>query len=269
MSASLATADAGAEPGSAAAYPGAQSVSRALTLLKCFSDARPEWSLADLAQQTRLNKATVHRLLAALENERFIMRSARTGGYRLGAALIELGGCAMRSNDLRGVSRRALEALAQETGESTTLEVLSGGEVVILDEVSSRYLLGMSQDVGARLPAHATATGKMLLAHLGADELAAALDGPLERLAPRTVTAKAALRAQLGAIRTAGVAITEDELETGFVAVAAPIVDHEGIVAAAVGVGGPGSRLCGETLAFAVQRTREAAAQISRELGAR
>jgi len=137
------------------AYPGAQSVSRALMLLKCFSDAQPEWNLGDLAQYTGLNKATVHRLLAALESEGFIVRSARTGGYRLGPTLIVLGGCAMRSNDLRTVSRRMLEALAQQTGESTTLEVLAGSEVVILDEVSSRHLLGMSQDVGARLPAHA------------------------------------------------------------------------------------------------------------------
>ena len=251
------------------AYPGAQSVSRALALLQCFSDARPEWSLADLAQHAALNKATVHRLMAALESDGFIVRSPRTGGYRLGPTLIVLGGCAMRSNDLRSVSRRALEALAEETGESTTLEVLAGGEVVILDEVSSRHLLGMSQDVGARLPAHATATGKVLLAYLGAEELDAALDGPLERRAARTITSKAALRAQLVPMRRAGVAITEDELETGFVAVAAPILDHEGVAVAAVSVGGPGNRLTGAALAFAVERTHAAAAHISRELGAR
>ncbi len=248
--------------------PARQSVSRAITVLKCFSDARPEWSLGDLAKYVDLNKATVHRLLAALESERFIVRSTRTGGYRLGPALIELGGCAMRSNDLRTVSRHVLEALAEATGESTTLEVLSGREVVILDEVSSRHLLGMSQDVGSRLPAHATATGKLLLAQLDADELSLALQGALARLAPRTITSKAELRAQLGPIRLAGIAITEDELETGFVAVAAPIVDNAGVVVAAVSVGGPGNRLCGTTLAVAVQRTREAAASISRELGA-
>ncbi len=251
------------------AYPGAQSVSRALMLLKCFSDAQPEWNLGDLAQYTGLNKATVHRLLAALESEGFIVRSARTGGYRLGPTLIVLGGCAMRSNDLRTVSRRMLEALAQQTGESTTLEVLAGSEVVILDEVSSRHLLGMSQDVGARLPAHATATGKLLLAHLEPEALALALAAPLQRLAPRTVVSRVALREQLGPLRAAGVAITEDELEAGFVAVAAPVVDHAGDVVAAVSIGGPGSRLVGEALTHAVACTQAAAARISRELGAR
>ncbi len=267
VAAAAAVAPLSAEAGGA--YPGAQSVSRALALLQCFSDATPEWSLGDLALHVGLNKATVHRLLAALESEGFIVRSMRTGGYRLGPTLIVLGGCAMRSNDLRTVSRRALETLAAETGESTTLEVLSGSEVVILDEVSSRHLLGMSQDVGARLPAHATATGKLLLAHLDDDLLTAALDRPLARLAPCTVTSKSALRGQLGPIRTAGLAVTADELETGFVAVAAPVVDHAGVVVAAVSVGGPGNRLTGATLAYAVERTQAAAARISHELGAR
>jgi DNA-binding IclR family transcriptional regulator len=89
------------------------------------------------------------------------------------------------------------------------------------------------------------------------------------RLAARTVTSPAALRAQLGSIRREGLAVTEDELETGFVAVAAPVFDHQGAVVAAVSVGGPGNRLREKTLTYAIERTLAAARRISHELGAR
>ena len=153
------------------AYPGTQAVARAIALLKAFSDTQPEWGLRELAQATGLNKTTAFRLLAALEAERLVMRNPLSGGYRLGVDLIALGGCAMRSNPLRAVSRPVLEDLAQECDESASLEVLIDQLVLIVDEVSSRHPMGMSQDVGSRLPPHATATGKLLLAHRPAADL--------------------------------------------------------------------------------------------------
>lgn len=250
-------------------YPGAQSVSRAIALLKVFSDAQPEWTLGELAQNVSLNKATVHRLLAALESEGLIVRSARTGGYRLGPELIVLGGCAMRSNDLRTVGRPVLEVLAAETGETTTLEVLVGPQVVILDEVSSRYLLGMSQDVGARLPFHATATGKLLLAFQDEATQRHLLSAPLPRLTPNTITLPTALAEQLRQIRTRGVAITNGELEAGFVAVAAPVYDSANCVSAAVSVGGPELRLSGAELERTVELVSQTGQTISRRMGYR
>ncbi len=129
-------------------YPGTQAVARAIALLKTFSDAQPEWGLRELAQATGLNKTTAFRLLAALEAEGLIMRNPLSGGYRLGVELVAMGGCAMRSNPLRAVSRPVLESLAQECDEAATLEVLIGAHVLIVDEVSSRHPMGMSQDVG-------------------------------------------------------------------------------------------------------------------------
>lgn len=250
-------------------YPGAQSVSRAIALLKAFRDAQPEWSLGDLAAHVGLNKATAHRLLAALEAEQMIVRNGRTGGYRLGPELIALGGSAMRSNDLRTVSRPLLEELAAETGETITLEVLSGAEVVIVDEVSSRHLLGLSQDVGARLPAHATSTGKLLVALQGAAAEAALLADPLPALAARTVTTPEGLRRDFAHIRAQGYAKTHGELEEGFAAVAAPIFDAAGAVVAAVSLGGPDSRLRAATLDRAIELTTRTARTISARLGYR
>lgn len=250
-------------------YPGAQSVSRAIALLKSFSDVQPEWSLGELSQHVGLNKTTVHRLLAALEADGFIVRNPRTGDYRLGPEMLVLGGVAIRSNDLRTISRAELVALADATGETSTLEVLSGAHVIILDEVSTRHYVGMAQDVGALLPAHATSTGKLLLAFAAEGALAALRGAQLKKLADCTTTSIVELERQLAEIRRAGHAQTEDELENGFTAVAAPVRDFAGAVVAAVSIGGPTSRLNGAALDRALGLTCHAAATISGQLGFR
>jgi len=182
-------------------YPGTQAVARAIALLKAFSDAQPEWALTDLAQATRLNKTTAFRLLAALEAEGLVMRNPLSSGYRLGVELVALGGCAMRANPLRAVSRPLLESLAQECDESATLEVLIGQQVLIVDEVSSRHPMGMSQDVGSRLPVHATATGKLLLAYAAAVSLESILRLPLAKLTDQTIVDLDRLRTHCEQIR--------------------------------------------------------------------
>jgi DNA-binding IclR family transcriptional regulator len=248
-------------------YPGTQAVARAIGLLKVFSDAQPEWGLSELAQVTKLNKTTAFRLLAALEAEGLVMRNPLSGGYRLGVELVALGGCAMRSNPLRAMSRPVLESLAQECDESATLEVLAGSHVLIVDEVSNRHPMGMSQDVGSRLPAHATATGKVLLAHLDAEVLTAALRQPLAQLTEATIVDPTRLRNQLAQIRRQGYAITNGELEPGFVAVAAPIYDRERQATAAISIGGASLRLPPERLLAVATLVQMAARQIARQLG--
>jgi DNA-binding IclR family transcriptional regulator len=248
-------------------YPGTQAVARALALLKMFSDSQPEWGLRELALATGLNKTTVFRLLAALEAEGLIMRNPLSGGYRLGVELIALGGCAVRSHPVRVVSRPVLEALAQESDETASLEVLVGVQVLIIDEVSSRHPMGMSQDVGGRLPAYATATGKLLLAALPPDESNALLDLPLAKLTDQTLSEPDGLRSEFQTIRQQGYALAVGELEPGFVAVAAPVYDRDRVMVAAISVGGAAARLTSERLSAATTLVQVAARQISRQLG--
>jgi DNA-binding IclR family transcriptional regulator len=247
-------------------YPGTQAVARAIGLLKAFSDQQPEWSLGDLSTATGLNKTTTFRLLAALEAEGLIMRNPVSSGYRLGVELVALGGCAMRSNPLRAVSRPVLESLAQECGESATLEVLAGSNVLIVDEVSNRHPMGMSQDVGGRLPAHATATGKLLLAFSGKDPLEH-LRLPLVQLTEQTIGSVADLNAELELTRQQGYATAAGELEPGFTAIAAPIYDRDRGVVAAISVGGSSLRLTAERMPTVTAVVQMAARQISRQLG--
>lgn len=248
-------------------YPGTQAVARAIALLKAFSDAQPEWALSELAQATGLNKTTAFRLLAALEAEHLVMRNPLSGGYRLGVECIAIGGAATRANPLRTMSRPVLVTLAEQSGEAATLEVLIENYVLVIDEVASSNPLGMTQDVGARLPFHATATGKVLLAARPAAEIEARLAEALPRLTDQTITDPGLLQIELARVRQEGVAIASGELEPGFTAVAAPVVDRERQVVAAISVGGPGVRLTAERLPGLAAMVQMSARQISRQLG--
>src|SRR5262245_17383988 len=99
-------------------YKGTQAVMRAITLLKVFTETHPVWSLAELTKYSGLNKTTAFRLLSALESEGLIMRNSDTETYTLGPEIIVLGGRALRSNNLRSLSRDELKALADKTGET-------------------------------------------------------------------------------------------------------------------------------------------------------
>ena len=246
-------------------YPGAQAVARAITVLKAFSDTQPQMTLADITHATRLNRATAYRLLAALEKEGLVMRDRQSEAYRLGPEAITLGARALRANDLRSVSRPELEALAQAAGETATLEVLADGEVLILDEVHGHHLVGSAPSIGTRWPAHATSTGKVLLAHVPE----AALPRSLPQLTEKTITKPGTLRRELAYIRKQGYATNVAELEAGYNAVSAPVRDHEGKVIAAISVGGPDTRLAPDRLEEIAEMVQDAAGRISQRLGYR
>lgn len=248
-------------------YAGTQSVRRAIGLLKVFSPERPEWGLSEIARASRLNKTTAYRLLTALEAEGMVARSALSEAWRLGNEAIALGALALRSNDLLTAARPELESLSRETGETASLEVLVGDEVVILDGVEGPSLVGASSEVGTRWPAHATSTGKVLLA-AGLRPAGSRRPRPLRKLTPRTITDPARLERELDRVRKRGWATAAEELEVGYVAVGAPILDHAGRPLAAISVGGPAGRLSGRRIPALARRVVESARRISVRLGA-
>lgn len=249
------------------AYPGTQAVQRAVALLKVFDEAHPALGLTALAQNARLNKATTYRLLTALESEGLIVKSANGETYRLGPEAIALGMRALRSSDLRAVARPALEKLANETGETATLEVLAESDVLILDEVFGAHLVGATHWIGTRWHAYATSTGKAMLAFLSPQEQRRVVPPRLTALTKQTLTTRAALENELTRIRAQGYAIANRELEADYIAIGAPVFNHEGRVIAAISVGGPHTRLTREGVARFIPLVKKTAAQISENLG--
>lgn len=238
-----------------------------MAMLQAFDDAHREWGVTELARRLALSKSTAHRLLAALVDTGMVVQDPASELYRLGPEAISLGARALRSSDLRQAGRRALDELARTTGETASLEVLLEDEILILDEVPGSHLVGSVVEVGTRWPAHATSTGKLLLAHRESPLAAASGDGTLEAYTPQTITRRRDLERELEEIRGQGFATAREELEPGYSAIAAPLRDHLGRVVAALSIGGPTSRLGTRRLGELGAVLLRTADQVSMELG--
>jgi DNA-binding IclR family transcriptional regulator len=248
------------------AASGTRAVERALAVLHAVGETRAAPGLAELSLQLGLHKTTVFRLLGALERAGFVLRDEVRQSYELGPTLVQLGAQARRSVGLSDAARPELDALARETGETATLEVLVGREVLILEEVHGHFLIGSRPEVGTRWPAHVTSTGKVLLAAQPRSRRAL---GRLSRHGPASITSRAALDRALSAARAQGFAIAHEELESGFVAIAAPVRGASGDVVAAISIGGPTSRITTTRLRHFTSLVRDAAGRISAQLGER
>jgi DNA-binding IclR family transcriptional regulator len=236
-------------------------------LLKAFAPGRESLRLFELAREVGLNKTTTYRLMTALESEGLVERGPGGEAYRLGPELLALGARTFGASDLREAARPELVALAGATRETASLEVLVGRDVLVLDEVMGGHLVGAMPSIGTRWPAHATSTGRALLAHLASEEREVFLRGPLAALTARTMTDPAVLRRELLRVAEQGHSVSVEELEMGFIGVAAPVRGPEGTALAALCVGGPRARLGPERVREVARRLRAAAGRVSARLG--
>lgn len=264
-----------------------QSVDRAVSVLEILA-RRGVAGVTELAQELGVHKSTASRLVAVLERRGLVEQLADRGKYRLGFGLLRLAGALDVQRDLVDESRRACRSLAAEVGETVNVAILSGGRVVNISQVRGPAAVSVHNWVGQATPAHATSSGKVLLAFLPPDPAApdpaapdpaapgatapdraaaAAPGGLLEPYTEHTVRDPAALAAQLADVRARGWATTVEEYELGLNAVAAPVRDHEGSVVAAVSVSGPSYRLSPEALERVAPRVVQAAQELSRRLG--
>jgi DNA-binding IclR family transcriptional regulator len=243
------------------------SVRNAARLLKAFSIHERELGVTELAARLGIGKSTTHRLLATLAGEGLIEQDTATGRYRLGPAVHELGGAVSAGATLHAAVLPPMNDLRERTGEAVLIGVLDGHQVAYVDRLDTPHTLRMFVDVGRRSDAHATGTGKCLLAFLPPDQLDRLLDGwDLAQHTPHTITHHTALRHDLRKVRRLGYAVNQHESEMGVLSVAAPIRDSGGRVVAAISVAGPAQRM-EPTLAQIIRAVTEAGAAASRRLG--
>ena len=250
-------------------YPGTQAIQRVISLLQIFSDAQPEWCLADIVQETKFNRTTLYRLLSVLEDAGLVAYNPSQDTYRLGSEMIVLGARALRANPLREATRPELVTLARKTGEMASLEVLEGNKTLILDEIKGQNQRRLSTSIGNLWPAHTTSTGKVLLAHLSKEERREILPEPLPRLTPQTITDMTRLHTRLNQVRQQGYATAINELELGLTEVATPLYNYEGQAVAAVSISGPTIRLPEQKIPGVVKLLKDTAMSISMQLGYR
>jgi DNA-binding IclR family transcriptional regulator len=242
-------------------------VERVLSLLRAFTEDRPSWSLTELSAEVGLSKATAHRMLSVLEREGFVARQAGSADFQLGPEMIVLGALALRAVDIRMAARPELQFLAETTGEDASLESLVGTDVLILDEERGQGLLGLGTEVGTLWPAHATATGKVLIA--GAEIEMTEPEGGLHAHTAHTITSWEKWTETLSEVRKKGYATNVEELVYGYVSVAAPIRDREGRTTASLSVGGSAHRVTVDRVPELAKAVKAAAGRVSERLGYR
>jgi IclR family acetate operon transcriptional repressor len=241
-----------------------RSVARALALLDAIGESEGGLGVNELARRIGVNASTASRLLVTLEQAGFVERTPG-GPYRLGLKLVALSDRVLGQLDVRDRARTWLTWLVDETGETATLSVPGGGEAITVDFVPSAASVVSMARLGRPSVAHATAAGKVMLAFGPA--AGSAPPGELVAYTDRTITDPAALAAQLGEVRGAGVAEAVGEREPDLNALAAPVLGRGGELLAILGLQGPAARLpAGKRRALRDPLLR-AARELSRSLG--
>jgi DNA-binding IclR family transcriptional regulator len=235
--------------------------------LKAFSSEKAELGVTELSHQLNLHKSTVSRLLASLQHEGFVEENPVTRKYRLGMALVTLGGLVVQRLDITQNALPYMRELADVTQETVNLAVRDWDEAVNIAEVPSPQPVRYTGWVGRRVPLHCTSTGKILLAYLPSAERDALITRELAKCTPNTMTESDELRQELARVRKRGYAVCREEYDVGLNGVAAPIQDHTQGVVAVVNVAGPAFRLSPDRFATVAAHVLRTAAELSRQLG--
>ncbi|WP_225728239.1 MULTISPECIES: IclR family transcriptional regulator [unclassified Nocardia] len=243
-----------------------QSVDRALLVMEIIAKLG-QAGVTEIAAELGVHKSTVSRLVAVLESRGYVEQLSERGKYRLGFSIVRLAGSTSAQADLVGQSQGACNALAAESGETTNIAVLDGDRIINIVEAIGPGSIALRSWVGQSCPAHATSSGKVLLAALEPAALRKLVGTKLAGYTANTVTKVTDLTAELAGVRQQGWAGVREELEIGLNAVAVPVYDSSGSVVAALSVSGPSYRLGPEKFARTAELARASAAGISRRLG--
>ena len=212
--------------------------SRLFAVLGCFDLARQVLSLTEIADATGLPLSTARRLIVELVRWGALERLA-DGRYRIGTRLWCVGILAAVQRELGDVAAPFLQELSASTGTSAQLVVLDGFDALCVGEVAGPDAVPPRTVVGGRLPLHATAVGKVLLAHSSPALLAGVVSRGLERRTPRTIVEPGRLAASIREVRSTGVGRSQEEMTLGAASVAAAVDTSAGAPRAALGRGPP------------------------------
>ena len=242
------------------------SLERALAILEFVAHKSGGLTNAEISEHFKIPTSSSSYILRRLEREGYLRRAPENGRYEMGLKIVALSHGALRDMGLRRTAEPILHRLSAQTRVSALIGVLERGRVMIVDKVEKPDLARIDIDIGVRYPAHSTALGKVLLAHLPQDQLMGFYDHPgLAKISPKTIDSKDRLLAELECVRKQGYATSDGELFLGIRAVAAPIFDESGQVAAAVSITGVSVYVEDENN---INTVKLAAREISRRFGA-
>ena len=229
---------------SAHAPRGVESVSRAFDLLEALADN--ELGLVELGRATGLRPSTTHRMLATLMQRGYVRRIAGSNRYTLGYRALRLaGGIERDTSELKHATQPFMLRAHRVADADASLFVLSNMDAVLVAHISTARSAARVRKAGERVPAHATAVGKALLAFRPQAELTTILAGAtLERFTPLTIVRPDHLLRELRQTREQGYAVMREEYIPRMSAVAAPVFDHSGYAVAALAVSATTGAIC-------------------------
>ena len=211
-----------------------QSIERGVEVLRAFDGRDSALSIVEIAKKVALSRPVVRRILLTYAHLGYAEQA--NGLWNLTPRILELSVGYFGASSLPEVSYPYMSEVVERTGETCSVGTLDRREVLHVARLEDRRPLPHSVRVGTRLPAHATATGKVLLAHLSAESLEEFLSSsPFDSHTPHTITTAAAMRDRLETIRQQGYDISQEELNPGMIAAAVAII-HDGVAIGGISV---------------------------------
>jgi IclR family acetate operon transcriptional repressor len=245
-----------------------QSLQRGLGILEFVARNGSGVTTAQVSREIGLHTSTTFHLLRTLTILGYLVQDEATKRYRLGSKVFGLAAFAYTEIQLLQISASPLTEMATQTGDTSHLAIFDRGEVIMINRVEGSSPVGLSERVGISRPAHCSAIGKVLLAHLTEAELKAYLERHgLKRFTPRTITTPSLLRQELARVRKQGYAFDDEELARGIRCLAAPVRNFAGQVVAAVGISAPVWRLRLDRVAQLTQLVKAIGQRLSQRLG--
>ena len=245
-----------------------QSVDRAVSLLEAIAEAGGECTLTQLSHRTRLNISTCHHLLSTLVARGYVAKVPVRRSYALGARILYLSNACLRQVDLPARAAPFIEKINERTGETVHLAVLQGDAMMKVAKRESRHPVRVDTGtLGKTDAAHATATGKAMLAWLPEDDMRRILSHGLTRFTPKTICEWPSLIEALRHVRRNGYAVDDEEYQPGVICIGAAIRDHNGAVVGAISASTPTMRANDEHLSLVREQVCAAVRALSAELG--
>jgi IclR family pca regulon transcriptional regulator len=243
-----------------------QSIERGFAVLLAFDAELPHPTLAELSARTGLSRPAVRRILITLQRLGYVAPSGPR--WSLTPRVLTIGQHYAATHGLVEIVQPHLLRVTERTGESASLAMLDGIDVIYVARVHVRRVMSLNVDIGTRLPAHATSMGRVLAAYADASVVDRIIsEGGLPALTSHTITDPIAFRDALHEVRRAGFAIVDSELEDGFLSAAVPVRDGKGEVVAALAYSTSSSRRSPASVAAEVIPVLlESADEIGREV---
>jgi IclR family KDG regulon transcriptional repressor len=258
----------GDKPPEAARGGNIQSLERAFGILEEVARNREGINLSELSKRVALHNSTTFHLVKTMVLLGYVQQSKDSKRYRVGRRLFTLAAGALDEIELVNLATPVLEGLTRATGECSHFAIRSGDNIVVLAKTAGTGMFQMVDRAGVVRPAHCTALGKVLLAALTPAQVERYVAShELRRFTPKTIVEPEALLRELKDVRRSGIGFDDGEFDAEARCVAVAVRDFTGQVAGAIGLSGPIWRLSIQALQEKAQQVREAAGDLSRELG--